>query len=87
VWAGAVVGVAALTVALAPAPVALARAAQKDKSVMVVEVLRRELSGHLAPLVSPPVTSDGKRLSTFYADSGGDVSGNGGGGFVAATTP
>jgi predicted lipoprotein with Yx(FWY)xxD motif len=35
----------------------------------------------------PQITYDGRRLYTFYADSGGDVTGNGVGGFVVATTP
>ena len=33
------------------------------------------------------VTFDGKRLYTFYRDSGGDVTGDGVGGFMVATTP
>lgn len=132
-WAGAVVGVVALTAALAPAPAALARGAKNDKSVMVVDVVNRAPYGDMLttvggaslytttgsctgsclgiwpPLVlpkgkkiptgvsglgkvrlahhRPQVTYDGKRLYTFYADSGGDVTGNGVGGFVVATTP
>lgn len=33
------------------------------------------------------VTFDGKRLYSFYRDSGGDVTGNGVGGFMVASTP